>query len=78
MIHAALGNPNSANNPGPIVGGRREINWDGGGAVVMDDFFYNEPVAVPEPATAFALLVIASLCAPLVRPKRTLKRLRFS
>jgi hypothetical protein len=29
---AALGNPNNANNPGPISGGRREINWDGGGA----------------------------------------------
>jgi hypothetical protein len=32
-FRAALGNPNNANNPGPIVGGRREINWDGGGAV---------------------------------------------
>ena len=31
-IRAALGNPNNANNPGPISGGRREINWDGGGA----------------------------------------------
>jgi hypothetical protein len=29
---AALGNPNNASNPGPISGGRREINWDGGGA----------------------------------------------
>lgn len=27
----ALGNPNNANNPGPLPGGRREINWDGGG-----------------------------------------------
>ena len=32
-FRAALGNPNNGNNPGPIVGGRREINWDGGGAV---------------------------------------------
>jgi hypothetical protein len=24
---------NNGNNPGPITGGRREINWDGGGAV---------------------------------------------
>src|SRR5262245_24084687 len=31
-FRAALGNPNNANNPGPIIGGRREINWDGGGA----------------------------------------------
>jgi hypothetical protein len=29
-----LGNPNNASNPGPLSGGRREINWDGGGAVV--------------------------------------------
>jgi hypothetical protein len=28
----ALGDPNNGNNPGPIVGGRREINWDGGGS----------------------------------------------
>jgi hypothetical protein len=31
-FRAALGNPNNANNPGPLLGGRREINWDGGGA----------------------------------------------
>jgi hypothetical protein len=30
-FRAALGDPNNANNPGPISGGRREINWDGGG-----------------------------------------------
>jgi hypothetical protein len=28
---AALGDPNNGNNPGPLPGGRREINWDGGG-----------------------------------------------
>lgn len=27
-----LGSPNNANNPGPLNAGRREINWDGGGA----------------------------------------------
>ena len=30
---AALGDPNNANNPGPLASGRREINWDGGGGV---------------------------------------------
>ena len=33
---AALGNPNNANNPGPLSDGRREINWDGGGPPVID------------------------------------------
>lgn len=28
-----LGNPNNGNVAGPLPGGRREINWDGGGAV---------------------------------------------
>ena len=27
-----VGNPNNGNNPGPLPGGRREINWDGGGS----------------------------------------------
>jgi PEP-CTERM motif-containing protein len=31
-FRAALGGANNGNNPGPINGGRREINWDGGGA----------------------------------------------
>jgi len=33
-FRAALGNPNNGNNAGPLASGRREINWDGGGAVV--------------------------------------------
>jgi hypothetical protein len=33
-FRAALGEPNNGNAPGPLPGGRREINWDGGGAVV--------------------------------------------
>ena len=31
---AALGDPNNANNQGPLASGRREINWDGGGPPV--------------------------------------------
>lgn len=30
-FRAALGGANNGNAPGPLVGGRREINWDGGG-----------------------------------------------
>ena len=33
---AALGDPNNANNPGPLLSGRREINWDGGNPAIMD------------------------------------------
>src|SRR5213075_2315965 len=29
---AALGQPNNGNAAGPLTSGRREINWDGGGA----------------------------------------------
>ena len=39
-----LGNPNNANDPG-TVGGRREINWDGGGATTASP--------VPTPFTGF-------------------------
>jgi len=31
-FRAALGGSNNGNNPGPLSSGRREINWDGGGA----------------------------------------------
>ena len=31
-FRAAAGNPNNGNTPGPLPSGRREINWDGGGA----------------------------------------------
>jgi hypothetical protein len=31
-FRVALGEPNNGNNPGPLATGRREINWDGGGA----------------------------------------------
>jgi hypothetical protein len=34
---AALGDPNNGNNPGPLQSGRREINWDGGGANTNTD-----------------------------------------
>jgi hypothetical protein len=31
-FRTALGDPNNGNNAGPLATGRREINWDGGGA----------------------------------------------
>jgi hypothetical protein len=35
-FRAALGDPLNGNDPGPLAGGRREINWDGGGPPVID------------------------------------------
>jgi hypothetical protein len=32
QFRAALGSTNNGNAPGPLLAGRREINWDGGGA----------------------------------------------
>lgn len=36
-FRAALGSPNNGNSPGPLANGRREINWDGGGANLNTD-----------------------------------------
>jgi hypothetical protein len=60
-FRAALGNPNNANNPGPISGGRREINWDGGGATTATSSgstltaFQSRGVTIttPSPGTGF-------------------------
>jgi hypothetical protein len=35
-FRAILGDPNNANDPGPLLTGRREINWDGGGPPVIN------------------------------------------
>ncbi len=36
-FRSALGNPNNGNTAGVLAGGRREINWDGGGANTTTD-----------------------------------------
>ena len=44
QYRAALGNPNNANAAGPLLSGRREINWDGGGTATT---------IAPSPFTGF-------------------------
>lgn len=41
-FRAAIGDPNNGNAPGPLAGGRREINWDGGGAIASS--FTTDPI----------------------------------
>jgi hypothetical protein len=45
-FRADLGDPNNGNMPGPLFSGRREINWDGGGAAALATVF-------PSPMTTF-------------------------
>jgi hypothetical protein len=58
-FRAALGDPNNANNAGPISGGRREINWDGGGAATATSTgpsltaFQNRGATITTPGTGF-------------------------
>src|SRR5262245_62283387 len=61
-FRAALGNPNNANNPGPLPSGRREINWDGGGPPVIDG---TAPVT---PFTTFQNTRGATFTTPAVGP----------
>jgi hypothetical protein len=57
---AALGNPNNGNAPGPLPSGRREINWDGGGATTTAPggtpftvFFDSRGAFITTPGTGF-------------------------
>lgn len=54
-FRAAIGNPNNANNAGPLATGRREINWDGGGAATTQS---------PTPFTGFQNIRGASFSTP--------------
>lgn len=56
----ALGDPVNGNAPGPLSSGRREINWDGGGATTsapgatpFNVFFNNRGAGITTPGTGF-------------------------
>jgi PEP-CTERM motif-containing protein len=55
-FQAAAGSPNNANNPGPLASGRREINWDGGGATT--------PTVTSGTLTAFTNIRGATMTTP--------------
>jgi hypothetical protein len=55
-FRAALGEPNNGNDPGPLANGRREINWDGGGATT--------PSVVGTPFTGFTDIRGATMTTP--------------
>jgi hypothetical protein len=59
-FRAAVGNPNNGNTAGPLTSGRREINWDGGGATTSSPgptpftvFFNSRGAGITTPGTGF-------------------------
>jgi hypothetical protein len=73
-FRAALGAPNNANTPGPLGGGRREINWDGGGsattAVAPTPFtgFLNRGALFTTPGTGFVQAPLSGLATTFGNP----------
>jgi hypothetical protein len=59
-FRAAVGDPNNGNAAGPLTSGRREINWDGGGATTSSPgltpftvFFNSRGAGITTPGTGF-------------------------
>lgn len=73
-FRAALGAPNNGNTVGPLAGGRREINWDGGGstatAVVPTPFtgFLNRGALFTTPGTGFVQAPLSGLATTFGNP----------
>jgi hypothetical protein len=68
QFRAALGGANNNNAPGPIDGGRREINWDGGGSTAtavgptpFDVFLNTRGNRSTTPGTGFVQATAAGL-----------------
>jgi hypothetical protein len=67
LFRADLGNPNNGNAVGPLLNGRREINWDGGGAATtlsgnpFNGFQNNRGALFATPGTGFVQATPAGL-----------------
>jgi len=71
----ALGAPNNGNAAGPLVAGRREINWDGGGATVtavaptpFTGFLNTRGALFTTPGTGFVQVPVADVAATFGNP----------
>jgi hypothetical protein len=70
QYRATLGAVNNGNNPGPLVGGRREINWDGGGSTATSPgptpftvFLQTRGANITTPGTGFVQAPVDGLVA---------------
>src|SRR4029450_6455726 len=70
QYRAALGAVNNGNNPGPLDGGRREINWDGGGSTATSPgptpftvFLQTRGANITTPGTGFVQAPLDGLVA---------------
>lgn len=75
QFRAALGAPNNGNAPGPLTAGRREINWDGGGAVTtalaptpFAGFLNSRGSLFTTPGTGFVQVPVQEVAATFANP----------
>jgi len=75
QFRAELGEPNNGNQPGPLAGGRREINWDGGGSAdtslgptPFTVFLNNRGAQMKTPGTGFVQAPLDGLVATFGNP----------
>ena len=75
-FRAALGGINNGNAAGPITGGRREINWDGGGSTAtspaptpFDGFLVNRGARFTTSGSGFVQAPVEGLAATFGNPQ---------
>jgi hypothetical protein len=75
QFRAALGGVNNLTAPGPLAGGRREINWDGGGSTAtapvptpFTGFLVNRGALFTTPGTGFVQAPVDGLAATFGNP----------